>query len=626
MFQRKPARLRANNSDVPVTMRITARRPASAGFAIVAALALSLFAGTTALAATPCCKVIDIAANGQVTAREINGTRTISFQVSDIALLRGLKSGAPVYANFDTKQVSLDGKKVCCKILNTGTVAKQPEPAASAAVPKEKPSGTATPSKQTTVQVPKVDVTASEGSTATAIRGKPATSATGDKQPRGSTAPALPAVKSVTAGAVLKTGSSTAGTATGGREVVLRVELTGPAPCVERCGGKTVNGLPSGYMRVMLSSDNAAQFALQQMFVNTGQTAGEANFVTVPVVTPTTFTISAWSEGSAPQRARLTVQPPLMTDFTISKSDVVSGEGVQGVVHFSGPPASANAVKFQVQTTNGQVVQVPAVVALEPNKTAAEFSIATLGVPQDRNVHVVAMYLDKTLPAPLTVRAARIKDVEQEWPCCRSPFWIHLDGLPPPSGAVIELKSEDPSEIAVPPSVTIPVGATKISVTPQEIPGNTHRHITIRASYRGESKSHWVWSVKLVKPDIVIREILFYDANSNVITAAADGQPIKMCATVHPRREGELMPNVPVPESVLRISYQMPTGTGTSSGRTTDYPVLFTSEAVTHCLMLPGITQGSQIDVTLIADFRSEVDESREGNNTKKVKISRPQT
>jgi hypothetical protein len=57
-------------------------------------------------------------------------------------------------------------------------------PDKSPAASKNKPSGTTAPKKQTTtVQVPKVDVTASEGSTATAIRGRPATSATGAKQP-----------------------------------------------------------------------------------------------------------------------------------------------------------------------------------------------------------------------------------------------------------------------------------------------------------------------------------------------------------------------------------------------------------------------------------------------------------
>ena len=133
-----------------------------------------------ASAAPPCCGVTNIAKDGQITAKEANGTRTFQFHVADPAQLRGLRVGAPVYANFDTKQVSLDGKKPCCKILNVTTAAKQPAPGETSSAPKNKPSGTRAPKKQTTtVQVPKVDVTASEGSTAVAIRGRPATPAAG---------------------------------------------------------------------------------------------------------------------------------------------------------------------------------------------------------------------------------------------------------------------------------------------------------------------------------------------------------------------------------------------------------------------------------------------------------------
>jgi hypothetical protein len=141
--------------------------------------------------------VTSIAKSGQVTAQETRGARTFEFQVADPALRRGLRVGSPVYANFDTKQVSLDGKKSCCTILKISTAAKQPVPGTTPAAPKNKPSGTTAPKKQTTtVQVPKVDVTTSEGSTATAIRGRPATSATGAKQPAPGSSAAAAAAQS----------------------------------------------------------------------------------------------------------------------------------------------------------------------------------------------------------------------------------------------------------------------------------------------------------------------------------------------------------------------------------------------------------------------------------------------
>jgi hypothetical protein len=159
------------------------------------AVALVLLASAPALAATACCKVTDIATTGQVTALEINGTRTIAFQVTDAALLRSLKPGAPVYANFDTRQVSLDGKKACCKIV---AIDSAPQAAAAAAEAKNKPGEKTATKTSTTVEVPKVEVKAAEGDTAMAMRGKPATSTTGAKQ---TATPAATASNAAIAGA-----------------------------------------------------------------------------------------------------------------------------------------------------------------------------------------------------------------------------------------------------------------------------------------------------------------------------------------------------------------------------------------------------------------------------------------
>jgi len=86
-------------------------------------------------AATPCCGVMEIAKNGLITAKESKGTRTFQFQVADPALRSKLRVGSPVYANFDTRQVSLDGKKPCCTMLKIATAAKQPMPGTTPAAP-----------------------------------------------------------------------------------------------------------------------------------------------------------------------------------------------------------------------------------------------------------------------------------------------------------------------------------------------------------------------------------------------------------------------------------------------------------------------------------------------------------
>jgi len=107
--------------------RVAGPRQPALRSVVLAGLMLYGLAGTpSAFAVTPCCAVAAIAQNGLITARETRGTRAFQFQVADPALRRGLRVGSLVYANFDTKQVSLDGKKSCCAMLKISAASKQP--------------------------------------------------------------------------------------------------------------------------------------------------------------------------------------------------------------------------------------------------------------------------------------------------------------------------------------------------------------------------------------------------------------------------------------------------------------------------------------------------------------------
>ena len=75
--------------------------------------------GTTARAAAPCCAVTSIdVKNAVVTAKESATGRTFTFKVADVKLLKSLRVGQGVYANFAKKQVSVDGVAPCCNILS----------------------------------------------------------------------------------------------------------------------------------------------------------------------------------------------------------------------------------------------------------------------------------------------------------------------------------------------------------------------------------------------------------------------------------------------------------------------------------------------------------------------------
>jgi hypothetical protein len=71
----------------------------------------------TPATADPCCNVIAIDERRSVADARVNATQEIfSFGVPDAATRVSLKVGQAVYANFAQKQVSLDGRTVCCDV------------------------------------------------------------------------------------------------------------------------------------------------------------------------------------------------------------------------------------------------------------------------------------------------------------------------------------------------------------------------------------------------------------------------------------------------------------------------------------------------------------------------------
>lgn len=97
-------------------------------------LVIALVFVPAAWAVTPaCCAVTAIdARSASVTAKENASGRLFQFHVANAALLRSLRIGAPVYANFSRKQVSLDARSACCTITSVGSapVAVRTRPAA----------------------------------------------------------------------------------------------------------------------------------------------------------------------------------------------------------------------------------------------------------------------------------------------------------------------------------------------------------------------------------------------------------------------------------------------------------------------------------------------------------------
>lgn len=89
--------------------------------------------------AAPCCGIVSIdAATGVVTATVNADKRVFTFKVTDARTLRALRVGQGVFANFRTKQVSVDGAAPCCGITSgpaAGALAPAPATTPPAAQP-----------------------------------------------------------------------------------------------------------------------------------------------------------------------------------------------------------------------------------------------------------------------------------------------------------------------------------------------------------------------------------------------------------------------------------------------------------------------------------------------------------
>jgi hypothetical protein len=83
----------------------------------------------------PCCVVTAIDSRTSiVTAKENANGRTFEFQVPNSRLLDQIHPGTPVYANFSTKHVSLNGTAVCCTIISISAPPPPPAPAPQSAL------------------------------------------------------------------------------------------------------------------------------------------------------------------------------------------------------------------------------------------------------------------------------------------------------------------------------------------------------------------------------------------------------------------------------------------------------------------------------------------------------------
>ena len=120
------------------------RRTAPRRVWCLAALGLLLLTATPrAEAQGPSSQITAINQQTGIITAKVNATgQVFEFKLTNKALLQSLKVGQAVYANFITRQVSLDGKIICCQIVN---IAAGGAPAIPPPAPGNKPAAAPQP-------------------------------------------------------------------------------------------------------------------------------------------------------------------------------------------------------------------------------------------------------------------------------------------------------------------------------------------------------------------------------------------------------------------------------------------------------------------------------------------------
>ncbi|MGH2397934.1 MAG: hypothetical protein ACRDFW_13365, partial [bacterium] len=269
---------------------------------------------------------------------------------------------------------------------------------------------------------------------------------------------------------------------TGGTPVTGEVRLTGPAP--------------AGGLAVQLSSSNTAVASFQQPFVTVTASATMASFVikTSAVADQRTVSITA-TAGGVMKAAQLSVHPPAVSSLTLPNS-VTGGTDARGELFLNGPPP-AGGLNIGISSSRPDVAEYRNA-SLQPVSIGAgnykyKFTIKTSPVlaptivritagtnygSKTADLSVVAVAPSSVVLAPITVTGGRA-----------SSGTVVLTGPAPQGGFGIALASSNTAVATVPPSVTVPQGATHTSFTVTTAPVGKSTHADVVASLGGVTKT-----------------------------------------------------------------------------------------------------------------------------------------
>ena len=237
----------------------------------------------------------------------------------------------------------------------------------------------------------------------------------------------------------------------GGAPSTGTVTLTGPAP--------------AGGLSVALTSSSGAATVPTSVAVPAGAVSASFPIASASVTVQTVVTLTAALNG-ATQTATLTVQAPELEPIVLMPSSVIGGDTAAAALTLTFPAPAGGAVITLTGSSPAAAV-VPASVTIPAGQTTVSVPITTSAVAVTQAVTLTAAYGGVTKTAKLTVKAALLNGLSLAPPSviggAATVATLSLGSNAPSDGLTATLSSSDPAA-QVPATLTIPPGATSVSV------------------------------------------------------------------------------------------------------------------------------------------------------------------
>jgi len=201
-----------------------------------------------------------------------------------------------------------------------------------------------------------------------------------------------------------------------------------------------------------------------------------------------TFTVSA--NRNLVANFALTVKAPALATLTLAPSALTGGASATGTVTLTGASPAGGA---QVALSGTSPATVPTKITVAAGQKSATFTITTTRVETDTTVYIGAACNGVSTSAPLTIQAMKLSALSfrpgRVQGGANTTLIVTLTDIAPKGGAMVILLSGDTTLVPTPLSVTVPAGASQVTVTIKTTGVMGRQQVTVEGFYKSVQKS-----------------------------------------------------------------------------------------------------------------------------------------